>query len=216
MLVLHDYEKIDVGSDLIEKNDREAEKVNELLSEHGVRSFDLVGAIGSGKTSVVEEYAGRLDGVGAVVGDVSGDDDYRRLDELGVPCVNLNTGRECHLDAHLVRHAVMELPLNEINILFFENVGNLVCPTDFKLGADQRVVVVSVTEGDDVVNKHPMILKTADVLIINKIDLADAVGANINRMVRDAEKINSELDVIKVSMKKKLGVGELDRVFLEK
>ncbi|WGI16785.1 hydrogenase nickel incorporation protein HypB [Methanonatronarchaeum sp. AMET-Sl] len=212
---MHDYEKIDVGSDLIEENDKEALKVNQVLKDHDIRSFDLVGAIGSGKTSIVEEYACKLNGVGAVVGDVSGEDDYQRLREIGIPVVNLNTGRECHLDAHLVRHALSDLPLDEIEYLFFENVGNLVCPTDFKLGADHRIVVVSVTEGDDVVNKHPMILKTSELLIINKVDIADAVDADVDRMVRDAERINSDLDVIRVSMKQKTGLDKLDKVIIQ-
>ncbi|OUJ19407.1 Ni2+-binding GTPase, involved in maturation of urease and hydrogenase HypB [Methanonatronarchaeum thermophilum] len=212
---MHDYQKIDVGSNLIEENDKEALEVSRVLDDNGVRSFDLVGAIGSGKTSIVEEYGSRLSGVGAVVGDVSGDDDYQRLKEIGIPVVNLNTGRECHLDAHLVKHAISDLPLSDLDYLFFENVGNLVCPTDFKLGAEHRIVVVSVTEGDDVVNKHPMILKTSDLLIINKIDIADAVDADVDRMLDDARSINSNLDVIKLSMKEGVGIEYLDEFIIK-
>jgi putative protein kinase ArgK-like GTPase of G3E family len=102
----------------------------------------------------------------------------RRLNVLGSPVENVNTGKECHLDAHLTEHALEDLPLSELDVVFIENVGNLVCPADFPLGADKRVVVISVTEGDDMVRKHPMIFRESDVIVINKADLAPmAAGA---------------------------------------
>ena len=119
-----------------------------------------------------------------------GDDDYQRIIALGIPAFNANTGKECHLDAHLVEHAIEHLPLDEIDILFIENVGNMVCPTDFRLGAEKRVVIVSSTEGDDVVNKHPMMFRDSTIGVINKVDLAPFVGANLDRMEKDIHRYN--------------------------
>ncbi len=209
---MHETKKIDVEEDLIKENEKEANKINELLNKRGIKSFDLVGAIGSGKTSIIEEFSDELDGVGAIVGDVSGEDDYKRLIKKDIEAVNLNTGKECHLDAHLVKHALSELNLEKINFLFFENVGNLVCPADFSLGADERWIIVSVTEGDDVINKHPIIFRDADVAVINKIDLAEAIGADIDKMIKDAKDINPDMKIVKTSFKTGEGLAELKKI----
>jgi len=121
----------------------------------------------------------------------------------------LNTGKECHLDAHLVSHALEDLNLEELDILFIENVGNLICPTDFDLGAHKRVVVISVTEGDDTVKKHPMIFKTADLTVINKIDVAEAVGVDPLKMKRDAESIKDKMEVVLTSLKTNEGLDKV-------
>ena len=117
----------------------------------------------------------------AIAVDVYGVDDFLRIVATGAPAVNANTGKECHLDAHLVHHAIDHLPLDEIDILFIENVGNMVCPTDFLLGAEKRIVVFSSTEGGDVANKHPMMFRESTIAVINKVDLAEYVGCNVNR-----------------------------------
>ncbi|MDD2473174.1 MAG: hydrogenase nickel incorporation protein HypB, partial [Methanoculleus sp.] len=147
--------------------------------------------------------------VGAIAGDVYGDDDFKRIVALGVPAYNANTGKEWHLDAHLVEHAIEHLPLDEIDILFIENVGNMVCPTDFQLGAEKRIVVVSSTEGDDVVNKHPMMFRSSTIGVINKIDLAPFVGANLDRMEQDMHRYNPEMQVFRTNMKTGEGIDRL-------
>jgi hydrogenase accessory protein HypB len=126
-----------------------------------------------------------------------------------VPVVGLNTGKECHLDAHLVEHALHDLPLEDIDVLFIENVGNLICPVDFDLGSHMRMVVISVTEGDDTVEKHPLIFQDADLVVINKVDLADAVGADSDKMVSDVAEINPEVQVIKTSLKTGKGFDDV-------
>jgi hydrogenase nickel incorporation protein HypB len=123
--------------------------------------------------------------------------------------VGLNTGKECHLDAHLVEHALHDMPLEEIDILFIENVGNLICPVDFDLGSHMRMVVISVTEGDDTVEKHPLIFQDSDLVVINKVDLASAVGADSDKMVNDVKQINPEVQVIKTSLKTGSGFDEV-------
>lgn len=208
---------IHLEKDIYEANNRLADANAAHLREHGVRAFDLLGAIGSGKTALIERLVPliRKRGLrpGAIAGDVYGDDDFRRIVALGIPAYNANTGKECHLDAHLVEHALEHMPLDEIDILFIENVGNMVCPTDFRLGAEKRIVVVSSTEGDDVVNKHPMIFRGGDIGIINKIDLAPFVGANLDRMESDIRRYNPGMKVFRTNLKTGDGLeGLLDTI----
>ena len=146
---------------------------------------------------------------GAIAGDVYGDDDFKRIVALGIPAFNANTGKECHLDAHLVEHAIDHLPLNDIDILFIENVGNMVCPTDFRLGAEKRIVIVSSTEGDDVVNKHPMMFRDCTIGVINKVDLAPLVGANLDRMESDIHRYNPRMPVFLTNLKTGDGIAAL-------
>ena len=132
-----------------------------------------------------------------------------RIVALGVPAYNANTGKECHLDAHLVEHAIEHLPLDDIDILFIENVGNMICPTDFRLGAEKRIVIISSTEGDDVVNKHPMMFRGSTIGVINKVDLAPFVGANLDRMEQDMRRYNPEMQIFRTNMKTGEGIEEL-------
>ena len=205
--------EIEVGRDILKRNKEEADQNLAVLKRYNIRAFDILGSIGSGKTSIIEKVVPILQRqglqIGAIAGDVVGEDDFVRMKALDIPVVNLNTGTECHLDAHLVGHAIEKLPLKELDILFIENVGNMVCPTDFELGTDARIVVVSVTEGDDVVNKHPMIFRVSDIGIINKIDLAEAVGASIARMKNDMERIAPQVKQILMSVRTGEGISQL-------
>jgi len=211
--------KLELGTDILEVNRREAEENRKHLEAHGIFAVDLLGAIGSGKTMLIERVTPVLRDkgfrVGAIAGDVYGDDDFQRVVKLGIPAVNVNTGKECHLDAHLVHHALHELPLDEIDILFVENVGNLICPTDFPLGSHLRVVVVSVTEGDDVIRKHPMIFRDSQICVINKVELAQSVGVDVEKMVEDLKKVSPETILVKTSLKNGEGVEEFVEVLLK-
>jgi hydrogenase nickel incorporation protein HypB len=204
--------EIEVGRDILKRNKEEATQNLELLRENNTKAFDILGSIGSGKTSIIEKVVPILERkglkIGAIAGDVVGEDDFLRMKALHIPVINLNTGTECHLDAHIVGHALTKLPLNELDLLFIENVGNMVCPTDFELGTDARIVVVSVTEGDDVVNKHPMIFRVSDIGIINKIDLAEAVGASVTRMRSDMKRIAPRVKQIQMSVRTGQGIKE--------
>jgi hydrogenase nickel incorporation protein HypB len=204
---------VSIEKDVYDVNNRIAHANERLLRDHGVRAFDLLGAIGSGKTALIEKLVPLLREHGlrpaAIAGDVYGDDDFQRIVATGIPAYNANTGKECHLDANLVEHALSHLSLDEIDILFIENVGNMVCPTDFKLGAEKRIVVVSTTEGDDVVNKHPMMFRGSTIGIINKIDLAEFVGSNPDRMEADMHRYNPGMKVFRTNLKAGEGLGEL-------
>lgn len=199
-------------------NNRLAEHNAEHFKAHNVRAFDLLGAIGSGKTSLIEKIVPELKSRGmnaaAIAGDVYGDDDFQRIIKTGIVAFNANTGKECHLDAHMVHHALDHMDLDGVSVVFIENVGNMVCPTDFKLGAEKRIVVISTTEGDDVVNKHPMMFRDCQIAVINKVDLAEAVGCNVERMVADIKRYNPEMIIIKSNLRKGEGIKEITDAIL--
>jgi hydrogenase nickel incorporation protein HypB len=206
---MHKVAEVEVQHDIMVANRKLARKNQRILDKDRVFSVDVVGAIGSGKTSLIEAIIDAVDyKIGVIAGDVISKYDAGRFEKHDVPVVGLNTGKECHLDAHLVEHALHDMPLEDIDVLFIENVGNLICPVDFDLGSHMRMVVISVTEGDDTVEKHPLIFQDADLVIINKVDLAEAVGADDDKMVSDVKELNPEVQVIKTSLK--TGTGFTD------
>ena len=207
---MHQVADVEVAKNIMDANKKLAEKNKKNLDEKGIFCVDFVGAIGSGKTTLVEEIIDNTDyTIGVLAGDVISKFDAGRIEKHDVPVVGLNTGKECHLDAHLVGHGIADLPLDDLDMLIIENVGNLICPVDFDLGSHFRMVVVSVTEGDDTVEKHPIIFQTSDAVVINKVDLADAVGADADKMVNDALKLNPNIKVIKSSLKDGTGLDEI-------
>jgi len=207
---MHQVADVEVAKNILDANKKLAEKNKKNLEEKGIFCVDFVGAIGSGKTTLVEEIIDNTDyKIGVLAGDVISRFDAGRIEKHDVPVVGLNTGKECHLDAHLVGHGIEDLPLDDLDMLIIENVGNLICPVDFELGSHLRIVVVSVTEGDDTVEKHPIIFQTSDAVVINKVDLADAVGADADKMVADALKLNPNIKVIKSSLKEGTGLDEI-------
>jgi hydrogenase nickel incorporation protein HypB len=188
--------------DFFKANDKIAEKNRKNLDRHQVFSVNIMGAIGSGKTTLIEEAIKNLKGkyrIAVIAGDVIAEMDASRFRKLGVPTIPVNTGKECHLDAKLLEKALNEIDLENTDILIIENVGNLICPVDFKLGEHLRIVIVSVTEGDDIILKHPMIFKTSELAIINKVDIAYAVDCNIKKMQEDIISLNPDVPVILTS-----------------
>lgn len=207
---MHMIADVEVEKNIMDANKKLAHKNLHKLEDNGIFCVDFVGAIGSGKTTLVEEIIDNTDyKIGVLAGDVISKFDAGRIEKHNVPVVGLNTGKECHLDAHLVGHGLEDLPLDDLDMVIIENVGNLICPVDFELGSHLRIVVVSVTEGDDTVEKHPIIFQTSDVVVINKVDLAEAVGADADKMVSDAQKLNPNVKVIKSSLKEGLGLDEI-------
>ncbi|MGZ7108083.1 MAG: hydrogenase nickel incorporation protein HypB [Methanobacterium sp.] len=207
---MHKIAEVEVQHDIMVANKKLAQRNQRIFDKAGVFAIDVLGAIGSGKTSLIETLIDKMDyKIGVIAGDVISRFDAGRFENHNVPVVGLNTGKECHLDAHLVEHALHDLPLEDIEILFIENVGNLICPVDFDLGSHIRMVVISVSEGDDTVEKHPLIFKDADIVIINKIDIAEAVGADDDKMVKDVLKISPDVVVIKSSLKTGEGIDKI-------
>jgi hydrogenase nickel incorporation protein HypB len=174
---------LELSRAILDKNSRLAERARGLFLGTGVTALNLVSSPGSGKTRLLEATAARLGDrfrCAAIVGDCATDNDARRLRAAGFPAIQISTGNVCHLDAHMVLHAVEDLGgLRGIDLLFIENVGNLVCPAAFDLGEDKRVVLMSVTEGEDKPKKYPPIFTGADAVILTKMDLADAVGFDL-------------------------------------
>ncbi len=210
---MHQVLSVDMERDLLAANRKLAEENHDLLRSKDIRSVDFMGSIGSGKTLLIERLVLLLKKreirSGVITGDVVGDDDYRRISALGVPTVNVNTGNECHIDAHLAEHALEDLKLDDIDILLVENVGNLVCPADFPLGTDIRAVVISVTEGDDMIRKHPVIFREADVIVINKSDLAGIMEVDLDILKKDASTVKPNSRVVITDAKHSRGIEEL-------
>lgn len=208
---MHKIVDVSMEKNILEHNQKIADKNAELFKKHGVRAFNVLGAIGSGKTTIIEKLAEGMkeENVGAVAGDVSGQDDYLRFIGKDMPSVAVNTGKDCHLDAHYVSHALEDFDLQELDYLFIENVGNLICPVDFPLGTEANIVVVSVTEGDDIIRKHPLIFAQSDISIINKVDLADVMEVDLNVIYNDFRKINPHGELIKMDAREGKGVEKL-------
>jgi len=198
------------GEDVLKRQLELADANYKRLQDKDVLAISVLGAIGSGKTTLIEQLIDRLSAcgqrIGTIAADSAGDDDHRRFVARGAKSVNLNTQDDCHLDAHMVDHAMDELPLDAIDYLFVENVGNLICPADFPLGIDREIVVISVTEGDDMVRKHPKIFAQTDVMVVNKIDLADAVGVDPQRIVSDYREINPHGAVVLTDARHERGI----------
>jgi len=193
---------IELNEDLIENNERLANQNRNLFKKKNIKSIDFVGAIGAGKTAVIESIVKSIlkdYRILVINGDVTSRIDADRIEKHGVKTIQVNTGRECALNSYHISQVIKNYDLNEIDLLFIENVGNLICPSDFILGAEKRVVIVSITEGEWVIEKHPMLFKMSDVAVINKTDLLDVMDVNIDKMVNDAKKINPNLKIIKTS-----------------
>ncbi len=203
------------GADILKRQLELADANCHRLKAKGVRAISVLGAIGSGKTTLIERLIDRLSAcgqrIGTIAADSAGDDDHRRFVARGARSVNLNTQDDCHLDAHMVDCAMDRLPLDELDLLFVENVGNLICPADFPLGVDREIVVISVTEGDDMVRKHPKIFAQTDLMVVNKIDLADAVGVDPRRIVSDYEALNPHGAVALTDVRHERGIDDVIR-----
>ncbi len=173
-----DRRVLEVRQSLLSRNDRLAERNRGMFMAREVTALNLMSSPGSGKTSLIErtlEEAAERYRVGVIVGDLATENDARRIQGKGAPAIQITTGTACHLDAHMVHHAIEKLDLESIDLLFIENVGNLVCPASFDLGEEARVVLMSVTEGEDKPLKYPVIFHDAALVVVNKIDLAEAV-----------------------------------------
>ena len=202
---MHKITSIEMETDVLEENRHLSEHNHELLESRGIRSVDVMGSIGSGKTAMIiklgQAIMSRGIKVAVIAGDVTGEDDYQRFKEAGIHAYNVNTGKECHLDSRLIEKALHKMDLDGVGFLFIENVGNLVCPADFPLGTDHRMVVISVTEGDDMVRKHPMIFNDADIAVLNKVDLAVYMEVDVERIKRDYHCIRPDHELIVTSVR---------------
>ena len=190
-----------VEQDLLAKNQRYADINRQRFADLGVCALNLVSSPGSGKTTLLCETIRRLppQSVLVVEGDQQTDQDAARIRATGAPAVQINTGKGCHLDAHMVGHALQALPMQEGALLLIENVGNLVCPASFDLGEAAKVVVLSVTEGEDKPIKYPDMFRAASVMLLNKMDLLPYVQFNVDAAIAYARRVNPGIEVLQVS-----------------
>jgi len=203
--------KIKVVTRIMEANDRIAAENRKFFDDAGVYVINIMSAPGAGKTSLIEktirEFGNQVK-VGVIEGDIAGTEDARRIEGLGIPVVQINTGGACHLDANMINEALVDLPLKDLNLLIIENVGNLVCPAEFKVGEDMKVMLLSVTEGDDKPLKYPLMFQESSALILNKIDLLPYTDADVGKIRKDALSLNPSLKIFEVSCKTGEGIGE--------
>jgi hydrogenase nickel incorporation protein HypB len=191
-----------VELDLLAKNDRLAARNRAWLAEHGVAAVNLMSSPGAGKTTLLERTIRALSAelpIGVIEGDQETDRDAERIRGAGGRAVQINTGAGCHLDAEAVASALEALELPHGALLLIENVGNLVCPALFDLGEQRRVVVMSVTEGEDKPIKYPHMFRATDVLVLNKVDLLPYVDFDVEACIGHARRVNPRLEVLRVS-----------------
>jgi hydrogenase nickel incorporation protein HypB len=198
----HDVKKIAIETDILAKNNRLAAENRSLLQRHGIFALNLVSSPGSGKTTLLERTLKDLKGVvrcAVIEGDQQTGNDAARIAATGFPAVQINTGAGCHLDAHMVGHALERFDLDSLDLLFIENVGNLVCPASFDLGENHKVVVLSVTEGEDKPLKYPHMFRAADVMLLNKTDLLPYVEFDQDKCREMARRINPDITYFELS-----------------
>ena len=203
--------KVKVVTRILEANERIAAENRRIFDEAGVYVINLMSAPGAGKTSLLERTIKELNGkvkIAVIEGDIAGSEDAERIGSLGVPVIQINTGGACHLDANMINEVLGELPLKEVDLLFVENVGNLVCPAEFNVGEDMKMMVLSITEGDDKPLKYPLMFQESSALILNKIDLLPHTNTNMDKIKKDAASLNSSIKIFEVSCSTGKGIPE--------
>lgn len=204
--------QIDLGDDLRERNREIAEENRKMLEDSSVLAINIMSAPGAGKTSLLVRslplLIDRSMRVGVIEGDVQTNRDAERVRETGVEVYQIQTGGVCHLDASMVHSALHEMDLGPLDLLLIENVGNLVCPAEFELGDDARVMLLSITEGDDKPKKYPLMFRESRLLILNKIDLIEMVDFDLGKAKAEARDINPDIEIIELSCRTGQGIGE--------
>lgn len=195
---------VSINRSLLEKNDRLAERNRGFFRAKKLLVLNVVSSPGSGKTTFIRETAAKLAGklrLGVIVGDLATDNDAAQLRKAGIPVVQITTGTVCHLDAEMVSKATSQLDLDKLDVLVIENVGNLVCPADYDLGEDLRVVLLSVTEGEDKPLKYPPMFHSAHVAVVTKSDMAAAAGFNRDLALGNLKRVSHHARVFELSAK---------------
>src|SRR6201995_2283484 len=208
---------IELEHSLLEANAKLARENRALLDRHGIAAIDVMGAIGSGKTTLIGRLVERLKnrfGVAVLNGDATTSTDADLIAGQNVPVVQIATVNGCHLDANLVGKALGKIDLAKLQMILIENIGNLICPAEFPLGSKARLVVVSVTEGQYMVRKHPHMFLGADLVGGNKVDLASAMEVSVDELAADVHKLKPDIKVIPASCKNGLGLDELTTCLL--
>jgi hydrogenase nickel incorporation protein HypB len=203
---------VEVRRKILKENDQLARSLRERFEQAGVQVISLVSSPGTGKTTLLERLLSEMAReyrVAALVGDLATENDAARLARSGAPVKQITTGTVCHLDAGMVERALSDCRFEELDFLFIENVGNLVCPSSFDLGEGLRLVLVSTTEGEDKPLKYPTIFNTADIAVLTKMDLAEVVGFDRQMMIGNIHRLRPGMPILEVSAKTGYGMDDL-------
>ncbi|HEY7616100.1 MAG TPA: hydrogenase nickel incorporation protein HypB [Terriglobales bacterium] len=203
--------RVELGQKVLNENARIAAELRARFQEHGILCLNLISAPGSGKTSLLErtlELLPKQERVAVLTGDIQTENDAARLRRFGFPVKQITTGGTCHLDAGMIERHLAGWPLDDIDLLFIENVGNLVCPSSYDLGEEAKIVVLSVTEGDDKPLKYPAIFFKSELLVLNKIDLLPHVSFDIDVAIQNAQRVHPGMEVVKLSCTSRVGLEE--------
>jgi hydrogenase nickel incorporation protein HypB len=206
---------VDVNARILARNDALAAENRSFFTCHGITALNLMSAPGAGKTTLLERTLNGLKGkvsLFVIEGDQATANDAERIRAAGIRCIQINTGAGCHLDAHMVAHAVEELAPGAGSVLFIENVGNLVCPAMFDLGEQARVVIFSVTEGEDKPLKYPHMFRAADIVLLNKIDLLPHLEFDLPRVTENIRRVNATAEILLISARTGQGMDQWYRL----
>jgi hydrogenase nickel incorporation protein HypB len=194
--------EVKVLKNILSANDIMAEENRKLFTSKGIFTLNVMASPGSGKTTLIMETIKRLKNdvaIGVIEGDTAGSLDAERIGKENVPVVQINTGGGCHLEAQMVNSAAKQMPLDKIKLLIVENVGNLICPGEFELGVNKKVVLMSTPEGDNKPYKYPLMFKIADVVVVSKMDLMPYVNFKMEDFTKAVRSINNKAEIIQVS-----------------
>ena len=201
---------VKVVTKILAANERIANENRRIFDNSGLYVINLMSGPGAGKTSLLEKTLTPATGlrIGVIEGDIAGSDDAERILRCNAPVVQINTGGACHLDANMIYEVLGELPLQDLDLLVIENVGNLVCPAEFYLGENMKVMLLSIAEGHDKPLKYPLMFQESSALILNKIDLAPYLDVDIEKIRRDASLLNPKLKIFEISCRTGEGLSE--------
>ncbi|MBQ7572963.1 MAG: hydrogenase nickel incorporation protein HypB [Clostridia bacterium] len=203
--------EIKVVHQILEWNEDVSDKIKSDLTKKNVCLINLMGSPGAGKTSIITTIINNLSdkfNIGVIEGDIAGQIDAQKMKDLGVPVVQLNTDGACHIEAMSIDNILPEFDLDTLDVIFVENIGNLVCPAEFNIGEDMRIALLSIPEGDDKVEKYPLMFQTTDALVLNKYDMIEYFDFDEQRAIKNAKDINPKISIFKVSNKTTEGVLE--------
>ena len=202
--------KIQVLNNILEINESYAEENQRIFSENRTFVLNLMSSPGSGKTTLLEKTLERMDAshIAIIEGDMQTTKDAERLERFGVPIVQINTGNACHLDGKMIHDALQELDLKDIRLLIIENVGNLVCPAEFRVGEHAKVVVLSVTEGEDKPLKYPLMFRESSLCIFNKVDLLPHLDFSLEEALENARQVHPDLEFLSISCRSGQGLDK--------
>ncbi|MCK5110580.1 MAG: hydrogenase nickel incorporation protein HypB [Arcobacteraceae bacterium] len=198
---LNDKKTVDIIKKILDKNDHEASHNRSHFDKHNVLAINLMSSPGSGKTSLLEKFSQYAQfKFGVIEGDLETSKDADRLNACGIPAFQIQTGTACHLDAFMVHKGLHAMPLDEIDVCFVENVGNLVCPASYDVGTHLNIVLVSVPEGNDKIAKYPVMFRKADLILITKTDLLPYIDYDIENEKKEAKKLKPNVDILEVNI----------------